>query len=575
MINKRLLNLVEDSKKYIIRNVMLQWLAMLLNVVLIGLLSQIIYKVYLKDIGSTVLVYSLLIIGLIIARSIIMKRVAIESYYASKQVKPTLRRKIYNKLLLLGPSYKEDLKTSEIVQVAVEGVEQLEIYFGSYLPQFFYSFLAPFTLFVFVSFASFKIGLVLLISVFLIPLSIMIVSKIAKKLLSKYWGRYASLGDSFLENLQGLTMLKIYEADDYKHQKMNEEAEEFRKVTMKVLTMQLNSITIMDLVTFLGSAIGIILAVLEYRAGNLTFTQTFWIILLSAEFFIPMRLLGSFFHIAMNGISASEKIFRLLDLEVSDEYTEDIEDIDIQFNNVSFAYEEKEVLKDISLSLDQNGLYSIVGESGSGKSTIAKLLVHMIKGYNGDILIGNKPLNKIKNESLLENITLISHNSYIFKGTVRENLMMGFSKYSKAKDDQIMLDALEKTKLRDFIDLQGGLDMKLDEGGSNLSGGQRQRLIIARSLVANSRVFIFDEVTSNIDVESEKVIVELIKEISKDRIIIMISHHLYNVIASDKIYVLKDGIMVEEGTHSSLMDAKKEYFRYYTNQEQLIKGDQL
>ncbi len=575
MFKKRLFELVPNSKIYIIRNVLFQWLAMIANIIIVYLLSNIIYNVYLMKINiNNTSMYVFSIILLLIIRSLLLKSAVMTSYSASRDVKILLRKKIYNKMLQIGKDYTKYISTSEMVQITSEGVEQLEIYFGNYLPQLFYSFIAPFTLFIILSFVSFKTAFVLFICVPLIPLSIVFVQKIAKSILKKYWGKYTQLGSSFLENLEGLTTLKIYKADEYKHEKMNEEAEVFRKVTMKVLIMQLNSITVMDIITFGGSAIGILLALSEYSKGNINMVSTIMIVLLSAEFFLPMRLLGSYFHIAMNGMTVSDKMFKLLDVETDDSKEAMVaDDVSVTFNKVSFRYDkEKEVLNDICFSTKSNGLFSIVGESGSGKSTIANIIMGKNTGYQGSIKIGSEELNNLNRESINENITLVANNSYIFKGTVRDNLMMGVGKHTLTVDDvdELFKSILSKARLLEFLNTQEGLDTKLEEGGSNFSGGQKQRLALARALVANTPVYIFDEATSNIDSESEKIIIDLIKELSNEKLIILISHKLYNTKDSDEIFVLKDSKLVESGSHQSLIEEAGDYSRYYTSQMELI-----
>ena len=489
------------------------------------------------------------------------------SYLSSKKVKQVLRHKIMEKMLTLGSSYNEKVRTSEVVQVSVEGVEQIETYFGLYLPQLFYSLLAPLTLFAVIVFMSFTPAIVLLLCVPLIPISIAAVQTFAKKLLAKYWGRYTGLGDTFLENLQGLTTLKIYQADEYKNKKMNEEAEEFRKITMKVLTMQLNSITIMDIVAYGGAALGIILTVKQFVAGNIRLDQAIAIILLSADFFIPMRQLGSFFHIAMNGMAAIDKIFKILDLEVPEEKTMSLpEKGSIKVENLSFAYDESHnVLNDISIELLEQGMVSLVGASGSGKSTMASLLMKRSKNYSGKIFVGEVDFNEISEKSVMDNITYISHSSYIFKGTVRDNLLMA---KADAKDEELW-DVLKKTNLADFFEADNGLDFQIAEAGGNLSGGQKQRLALARGLLHDSRFYIFDESTSNIDVESEEVILEQIKELAKHKGILMISHRLANVVSSDKIFVLEKGQLKEEGTHEELLAMHGTYSTLWDTQQSL------
>ena len=568
MINKRLVRLLSDGKKYIYGNIFFQWINLIANIVAIFLISGFISDTYYGNVTDAKLVRLIVILAIAVLTRVICNVASSKmSYLSSKKVKQVLRHKIMEKMLTLGSSYNEKVRTSEVVQVSVEGVEQIETYFGLYLPQLFYSLLAPLTLFAVIVFMSFTPAIVLLLCVPLIPISIAAVQTFAKKLLAKYWGRYTGLGDTFLENLQGLTTLKIYQADEYKNKKMNEEAEEFRKITMKVLTMQLNSITIMDLVAYGGAALGIILTVRQFVAGNIRLEQAIAIILLSADFFIPMRQLGSFFHIAMNGMAAIDKIFKILDLEVPEVKTMSLpEKGSIKVENLSFAYDESHnVLNDISIEIADRGMVSLVGASGSGKSTMASLLMKRSKNYSGKIYVGETDFNEISEKYVMENITYISHSSYIFKGSVRDNLLMA---KADAKDEELW-DVLKKTNLADFFETDNGLDFEIAEAGGNLSGGQKQRLALARGLLHDSRFYIFDESTSNIDVESEEVILEQIKELAKNKGVLMISHRLANVVSSDKIFVLEKGQLKEEGTHEELLTTHGIYSTLWETQQSL------
>ena len=568
MINKRLVRLLSDGKKYIYGNILFQWINLIANIVAIFLISGFISDTYYENVTYAKLVRLIVILAIAVLTRVICNVASSKmSYLSSKKVKQVLRHKIMEKMLTLGSSYNEKVRTSEVVQVSVEGVEQIETYFGLYLPQLFYSLLAPLTLFAVIVFMSFTPAIVLLLCVPIIPISIAAVQTFAKKLLAKYWGRYTGLGDTFLENLQGLTTLKIYQADEYKNRKMNEEAEEFRKITMKVLTMQLNSITIMDLVAYGGAALGIILTVRQFVAGNIRLEQAIAIILLSADFFIPMRQLGSFFHIAMNGMAAIDKIFKILDLEVPEVKTLELPTSgSIKVENLSFSYDEdKNVLNDISIEIADRGMVSLVGASGSGKSTMASLLMKRSKNYSGKIFVGETDFNEISEKSVMENITYISHSSYIFKGSVRDNLLMA---KADAKDEELW-EVLKKTNLADFFESDDGLDFQIAEAGGNLSGGQKQRLALARGLLHDSRFYIFDESTSNIDVESEEVILEQIKELAKHKGVLMISHRLANVVSSDKIFVLEKGHLKEEGTHEELLAMHGTYSMLWETQQSL------
>lgn len=569
MINKRLIGTVAESKKYIAGNVILQWCSLTANIALMLSISRMLAELFRGSASVQLFTVTGIVVILALAvRFFCSIGAAKMGYFSSKAVKKSLREKIYQKLLRLGSSYNEQVKTSEVVQVAVEGVDQLETYFGAYLPQFFYAMLAPLTLFIVLCFVNVAAAVVLLICVPLIPVAIAAVQTWAKKLLSKYWGQYTELGDTFLENLQGLTTLKIYQADAFKQQEMNEQAEKFRKITMKVLTMQLNSITIMDLIAYGGAALGVIMAVTQYQSGGVSLEGCLLIILLAADFFIPMRQLGSFFHIAMNGMAASDKIFRLLDLEeTKPEITESFPSgHTIRCSGLSFSYEpDREILHSVDLTFPQGSFTALVGESGCGKSTLASILMGRNKGYTGSVSVGGVPLSSIQEESLLRNIIYISHQSYLFKGTVRENLLMG----KPGASDEELWAVLSRVNLAEFLKAEQGLDTRLLEKASNLSGGQCQRLALARALLHDSPVYIFDEATSNIDVESENDIMREIHELAKSKTVILVSHRLANVVGADHIYVLDHGIVAESGSHEELLAHHGLYERLWSAQQTL------
>lgn len=573
MMDKRLINTVSESKKYIAGNVVCQWVSLAANITMMTAVTRLLMQLYNRE-DAGIAPIAAVIVAAVVVRFVCARLSSKMSYLSSKAVKKTLREKIYEKLLRIGLSYKESVQTSEIVQVAVEGVDQLETYFGAYLPQFFYAMLAPLTLFVVLVRVNVLSAVVLLVCVPLIPVSIALVQTWAKKLLSKYWGQYTALGDTFLENLQGLTTLKVYSADAYKHQKMNEESEKFRKITMKVLTMQLNSITIMDFIAYGGAALGMILAVSQFNAGKVDLAGCLLIILLAADFFLPMRQLGSFFHIAMNGMAASDKIFKLLELPEPGNDNAEKNDAgktacgagDIVCHNLHYSYEkDREILHGIDVTFKKDNFTAIVGESGCGKSTLSAVLMGRNKGYTGSVTIGGVELSRISESSLMKNITYISHNSFLFKGSVRDNLLMG---KPDGNDDELWA-ALKKVKLDAFLREQQGLDTSVGEAGGNFSGGQRQRLSIARALLHDTPVYIFDEATSNIDVESENDIMELVTELARTKTIILISHRLVNVKNADCIYVLRKGEIAESGTHEQLLAQNGEFAGLWNAQQSL------
>ncbi len=571
MIHKRLISTVSHTRKYIAANVAVQWVSLWANIILLQMVTWFLGELfYGRAEKRTFLIVALHAIGAIFVRMVCFVLSSRMSFLSSKSVKQVLREKIYGKLLTLGVSYKENVRSSEVVQVAVEGVDQLETYFGSYLPQFFYAVLAPVTLFLVLLPVSWVSAVVLLCCVPLIPISIAAVQTWAKKLLSKYWGQYTALGDTFLENLQGLTTLKIYQADERRQEEMNREAENFRKITMKVLTMQLNSITIMDLMAYGGAALGGILAVRQFLNGEILLSECLFIILLAADFFLPMRLLGSFFHIAMNGMAASDKIFKLLDLPEPVKGTKEIsQESGLCCRDLTFAYEkERPILKQISLSAKKGDFVAIVGESGCGKSTLASIFTGKNRNYQGEVLFGGAqgvPLAEISEESLLEQITYVGHAGYLFRGTVRENLLLA----KPDGTDEEFWQVLEQMKLADFLRSEQGLDTMLAEKGSNFSGGQCQRLVMARALLHDSAVYIFDEATSNIDAESENDIMEQIYQMKGKKTVLLISHRLANVTAADKIYVLEQGKIAEQGNHETLITQNGSYAKLWNTQQKL------
>lgn len=582
MIDRRLIRAVPGAVKPMALNVLLQWIALLANIVMILTfcwLMQALYVGAAQPLDLVIPVVASLVSAMVrFACSWGTARVATRS---SRAVKRTLRAMMYEKLLRLGASYRRSASTSEVVQVATEGVEQLETYFAAYVPQLFYALLAPITLFAVLSGVSLRAALVLLVCVPLIPVSIAAVQTWAKRLLGQYWGQYTELGDTFLENLQGLTTLKIYQADVFKQKEMSEQAERFRRITMRVLTMQLNSISIMDLVAFGGAAAGIAVAVFEFKSGQIDIAGALAIVLLSADFFIPMRQLGSFFHIAMNGMAASEKMFRLMDAEEPPHEGEPFPACTaIAARDLTFSYEDiadgaseakeggdgsRRVLDGLTFEVPEHAMVALVGESGCGKSTCSSLLMGRNRGYRGSLTIGGIEVAQIDERELLRNVTYVGHQSYLFAGTVRENLSMA---YPQATDEDLWR-ALAATRLDGFVAQHGGLDMRLAEQGSNVSGGQRQRLAIARALLRDTPVYIFDEATSNIDVESEDAIMRAIYGLAGTHTVLLISHRLANVERADAIVVLNAGVAQECGTHEELLSSQGAYARLFRAQQAL------
>ena len=568
MINKKLISFDRGAMRFVGANVAFQWLGMLCNIIFVRVIAQLVGAVFAGGLTHEMLRQDfVLCLFTIPLRYVFTLLASSMSDCASKDVKRTLRSKIYEKLTRLGAGYSETIATSEAVMLASEGVEQIDTYFAKYLPQLFYSLLAPVTLFVLLVGVHARSAIILLCCVPLIPMSIVAVQKFAKKLLDKYWGEYTTLGDSFLENIQGLTTLKIYQADGWKHEEMNRQAERFRKITMKVLTMQLNSVTLMDLMAYGGAGLGIISAVAAFAKGQITLTAALTILLLAADFFLPLRLLGSYFHIAMNGAASAEKIFRLLAADEPADGTQEAgEDTTLKLDHVTFGYEtDRTILHDVSLCIPQGSFVSLVGESGCGKSTIAAILSGARTGYTGSVTLGGVPVQMLREESRLRTLTVVPHNAAIFKGTVGSNLRMA----APAADDAALWAALEEVNLAAFCRSQQGLDTPLHEGGSNLSGGQRQRLAMARALLHDSPIYLFDEATSNVDAESENDIMAAIHKLAGKKTVILISHRLANVVDSDCIYVMDGGRIAEQGKHEALLAADGVYSRLYNAQKQL------
>lgn len=568
MINKRLLSLVPGSGRYIALNVFLQWIGLLAGIAAMFAIAHFFHALAAGYVSSALIgMTGGILVSAAVVRALCTVGSAEMSYRSSAQVKKVLRRRIFEKIFRLGGSYREQMKTSEIVQVAVEGADQLETYFGSYLPQFFYSMAAPLTLFAVLARISFSSALVLFVCVPLIPVIIMLVQKWAKKLLARYWTQYTSLGDTFLENLQGLTTAKVYQADEMKQREMNEQSEHFRKITMKVLTMQLNSIAVMDLVAYGGTALGMILAVMQFASGNISLLGCLMILLLAAEFFLPMRLLGSYFHIAMNGMAASQKIFRLLDLPETERGNERMDaDPEITFRNVSFSYDGKRnILRNLNFEIPSGKMTAIVGVSGSGKSTVSSLLMGRHLSYTGSILLGDQELSSVSEDELYRNVVYIPHQSRLFSGSVRDQLLMG----NPSASEEEMRAALKTVKMLDCLDEMDGLDTVISENGSNLSGGQCQRIAIARALLHNAGIYIFDEATSNIDAESEEAIMEAIRTLTGKKTVILITHRLVNAMGADRILVMDNGSVAESGTHGDVLNHRGIYKELWDQQQKL------
>ena len=570
MIDKKLFSLLGDNKKYIIYTVLMNVLGLFAN---LSITASICYGIklaynYNGNFNAFILPLIVAVIGIVV-RYIVTRSVGDVKDKLGRNVKKELREKVYNKIIRLGVRSTDGMSMAGLTQVAIEGVEQLDLYYSSYLPQFFYAMIAPIILFLITVWIDFRVALVLLVCVPLIPMSIVAVSKWAKKIFAKYWGKYTSMGDGFLDSVQGLKELKIFASDEAQHKKMNETSEEFRKITMKVLVMQLASTTIMDLVAYGGAGLGIAIAVLDVTKNNLSPFSALFLILVAVDFFLPLRAFGSAFHIAMNGASAGNKILDLLDKPDPVWGNEEVTDTELNLDNVTFSYDgERDVLKNVSMTFPKTGMTSIVGESGCGKSTIVNLIFGAYHPKNGSIIVGDKDITILDRESYYSHLAVVSYNTYIFGDSIRNNFKLA----KNTVTDSEIYSALEKVNLDKFVRENGGLDKILEEDAANISGGQKQRLALAVNLVADKDIYVFDEATSNIDIESEGIIMTNIKELSKTKSVIVISHRLENVVPSDSIYYMESGEVKEHGNHQELMKKNGGYAKLYTAQKKLEEG---
>ena len=569
MFDKRLFSLVPGVMRHIAGNVALQWLALLANVVLFVSVGRLLQSVLTGGATGIDLARALLVAVVAVAvRLVCQAQATKQGLAASALAKQRVRTLVYDKLVRMGPSYRETVATSEATQLCVEGIEQLEAYFGSYLPQLFYSLIASVTLFFCLAPLCTPAAVVLLCCVPLIPISLMAVMKIAKRIMGDYWHSYTDLGALFLESIQGLTTLKVFRADEERHRRMNEEAEKFRKATMRLLTMQLNSVIVMDIFAFAGAAAGIVVMLNSYAVGTVTFAGAFAFVFLAADFFIPLLTLGSFFHTATGGMAAAERMYRIIDAPEPACGTQAVTctSVGIECRNVSYSYDgTRTVLQNADFTARPGGFVGITGASGSGKSTLAGILTGANLSYTGSVTIGGIDLRDISAESLRDTVTYVGFRGFLFAGTVRSNLLMA---RAGANDDELW-EALSRCRIDDFVRRSGGLDAPVSAEGTNLSGGQRQRLAMARALLHDTPVYIFDEATSNIDADSEASIIDAVAELARTKTVVMVSHRLAALRGCDKVYVFEAGRVVQTGTHEELAKQDGPYASLWARQAEL------
>ena len=546
MFNKKLFNELKSEKLQILKLLLIKILQMTTNVAMIFLMGKSIEALISSSFsGSKFILFMLLLIGLNI---FLIKIEASISYKASYRIKNNLRERLMKKVFSFKMEYGSKISISEVINLGVEGIEQLNLFYSALLPQLLFSLIGPLILFCILSFLNFKIAIIMLLLIPLIPIAIMMVQKLAKKVVKTYWKSYTNLSEVFIDFLYGLTSLEVFNADEDYNDLLNEKAEDFRVKTMKLLMMQLNNITVLDLISYAGSALGIILSIYYYSKGQLSVFAAFSFILLSQEFFLPLRRLGALFHVAMNGITAANSLFEILEIESIEDFKNVLKDekVDVEVKNLNFSYGEKEILKGLNMKIKSNKITAIVGESGCGKSTLAKLIGGFERNYDGEMLYNG--LSEISNDSLNENIMLVDNTPYFFKESLRYNLKMA----NKNADDDKLIEVLEEVGLYSYFKNIGGLDSILESAGNNLSGGQKQRLAIGRALLKEPKILILDESISNIDKESEDLILNLIQKLKEKMTIILITHRLNTVLQADYIYYLDNKKVAEEGSFEEI-----------------------
>ncbi|MGY3779384.1 ABC transporter ATP-binding protein/permease [Isobaculum melis] len=569
MIDKRLFQLVD--KKPLFQLVALRLVHLLLSMstwlcFAFGI-AQLIEKQQLSQpvlLGASII---LLLAGKTVLHYLMEKRV----YDSSAQLRLNMREKVMAKAFRLGDTNGQ-LPASTLSQLAIDGIEQLEIYYARFLPQLFYCVFASLIIFCTLVFFAWQPAVILLIGIPLIPVTIMLVMKIAKKILHHYWGKYTNLGASFYENLQGFRVLKAFNFDGIKEAEMVQEAEGFRKITMRLLSMQLNSITIMDLISYGGAGLGIGFALKAFIQGQTSLMGMLLFILLSAEVFIPMRQLGSLFHVAMNGISACGRLFDYLEIPEVTYGTQHLTETltTISSENLSYGYEEVDTaLADIELTLKKGQFTAFVGKSGSGKSTLAKILVGRFLDYQGNLQWNQTDIHAFSRDTLRNKGVLVDSHAYLYPTTIKENLLLADA---TASDERLASVLTQAGLLDEIMAMQNQMQTLLEENASNLSGGQRQRLIVAQALLKNADFYVFDEITSGVDQKSEEQLLATVHALSKEKIVLFVSHRLYNTLDADQVYVLESSKIVAHGTPQQLLEKEGFFKEYFHSENELLRG---
>lgn len=564
MIDKRLYNFSGNIKEYISITTFLSCVKLIANIFFYFIFAFLLVSLINKDFSFS---YSYIIISILIivfVRQFSTIKISHMLGNLVVDVKRNLRKLIFEKTLKLGLAYSQLFKTQELIHLSVDNVEQLEVYFGGFLTQFYYCIVSSFILFFSIAYFNLKIAFILLGFSLAIPLSLYIILNKVKKIQKKYFAKYMNVGTLFLDSLQGLTTLKIYGTDEKREEEIAKMSEEFRIETMRVLKMQLLSIAVINWIIYAGTILAIVTSVKLFLNGSLGLFPMLFIFMLAPEFFIPMRTLTSLFHVAMTGVSAAENIISFVDspernINGNKEFKNENE---IKVSKLNFSYPDgTQSLKDIDMTFKKGNLTAVVGHSGCGKSTLVSVLSGELKSKENEIFVDDIDIQNIKIEDKIKNILKITHDSHIFSGTVRENLSMANENLS----DETMIEVLKKVKLWGVL----SLDTILESQGKNLSGGQAQRVALARALLYDASVYIFDEATSNIDIESEEIILNIIYSLSKEKTVIYISHRLPAIKNADCIYVMDKGKVIESGKHIKLYAKKGLYYEMYKHQEEL------